>query len=214
MKWEANDCHRNPWLCVSGTWCHKSIQFHKIAVQETPFSWKIQRILWTKGVSCGILLQEMWLFITRICEQKGISCGILLQECGILLQDYCAKNTAFLTRFTEVGERKEKSLKHRSNIKHPVQRLIHAQHQIQLINRIHTTWKSLLVHKIDDYCKDETAVFHDGEQQEDYQASCYQRYKNQDWSCLYQSKISKSLKNTKVSNDTIVSQKHKYRTYT
>jgi hypothetical protein len=87
-----------------------------------------------KGVSCGILLQELSLFITRICEQKGISCGILLQEHGLLLQDYCAKNTTFLTRFTEVGERKEKSLKHRSNIKNPVHRPIHAQHQIQLIN--------------------------------------------------------------------------------
>jgi len=83
------------------------------------------------------IITRTWLIITRFCERKGISCGILLQDRGLLLQDCCAKNTAFLTRFSEFGERKEKSLKHRSNIKNPVHRLIHEQHQTQLINRIH-----------------------------------------------------------------------------
>ena len=151
MKWEAHECHHDPWLCVSDIdSCHVNLMSQRYF--STRLLFKKHRFL------------ERY---TEYSEWKDISCGILLQDRGRFL----FKNTAFLKdlqnfvngktllvafyykivvyyynivvqkkllsrqRFTELGERREKSPTH--NSKKPLHGLIHAQHQIQLINQIH-----------------------------------------------------------------------------
>ena len=76
MKWEAHECHRDPWLCVSDIdSCHVNLMSQQYF--STRFLFKKHRFL------------ERY---TEYSEWKDISCGILFQDRGRFL----FKNTAFL----------------------------------------------------------------------------------------------------------------------